>query len=116
MQQQGQTNNYEGLAKSRDEAAKEAAKEVTRLTSALSQSELKTSVITYKSHCQLAEEFNKTLSKIEQGIKKYYGIVKEYPRRPMPEPLAYFSGPSSGGSVPSPQQKAADNAGSSIGK
>ncbi|XP_026458597.1 myosin-3-like [Papaver somniferum] len=107
----------EGLAKPRDEAAKEASKEVTRLTSALSQSELKTTVITYKARCHLAEEINKTLSKIEQGLKKDYGIVKDYPRRPMPDPLAYSSGPSSGGSVPSPQQKdPADNAGSSMGK
>ncbi|XP_026410569.1 intracellular protein transport protein uso1-like [Papaver somniferum] len=49
--QECQAQYFEGLAGSRDTAAKEAAKEVARLTSLLLQSELKATVITHKSHC-----------------------------------------------------------------
>ncbi|XP_026428424.1 uncharacterized protein LOC113324322 [Papaver somniferum] len=103
--QEGQAKYFEGLAGSRDAAAKESAKKVARLTSLLSQFELKATVITHKARCQLAEEINKTLTKIEQNLLKEHDIVKKYPRRPMPEPLTYSSGPFSGGSVPLSQPK-----------
>ncbi|XP_026453939.1 nucleoprotein TPR-like [Papaver somniferum] len=117
VHQQGQAKYYEGLAGSRDEAAKEAAKEVTRLKSSLSQSEFKATVIVHKARCQLAEEVNKTLTKTKMSLLKDHGIVKKYPRRPMPEPLTYTSDPSSGVSVPSSQKKnPAGHAESSQGK
>ncbi|XP_026410812.1 golgin subfamily A member 6-like protein 22 [Papaver somniferum] len=117
VHQQDQTKYYEGLARSRDDAAKEAAKEVSRLKSSFSQYELKAGVIAYKAHCQLSEEVNNTLTKIEQSLLKDHGIVKKYPRRPMPEPVTYTSDRSSGGSVPSSQKKnPADHVESSKGK
>lgn len=117
MEQKGKTKYYEGLVGSQGVAAKEEAKEIARLQSLLSQSELKVTVIAHKARFQLAEEINKNLTRIEQSLLKDHNIVKIYPRRPTPDPLAYSSGPSSGGSVPSPQKKdPSDHVGSSKGK
>ncbi|XP_026459115.1 uncharacterized protein LOC113359746 [Papaver somniferum] len=117
VQQESQTSYYKGLAGSRDEAATDAAKEVARLTALLSQSELRDTVIGHKARCQLAEEVNKVLTRVEQGLLRDHNIVKNYPRRSMPEPMTFSSGPSSGGSVPSSQKKnPTDHAESSRGK
>lgn len=105
MYQQGHTKYYDALAGSRDEEAKEAAQEVGRLKYSLSQSELKIDVIAHKARCQLAEEVNNTLTKIEQSLLKEHSIVKKYIRRHVPEPFTYTSDPSSGGSVSSYQKK-----------
>ncbi|XP_026430924.1 myosin heavy chain, embryonic smooth muscle isoform-like [Papaver somniferum] len=117
MQQEIQTTYYKGFAGSQDEAAKEAGKEVTRLSSLLSQAELKKTIIAYKDRFQLTKEINKTLTRIEHDLQAEHSIVKNYPRRPIPEPLTYSSGPSSGGSVPSSQKKnPTDHVESSKGK
>lgn len=101
VQQEGQTNHFKGLSASREEAAEIASKEAERLSVLLSQAHQRTAVITYKARCQLAEETNKVLDKIELGLKVEHGLFKNYPRRPLPVPLPSSSGPSSGGSVPS---------------
>ncbi|XP_026383508.1 pleckstrin homology domain-containing family D member 1-like [Papaver somniferum] len=105
IQQESQTTYYKGLSGSRDAAAMEAAKEVNRLSSLLSQAELKNTVIGYKARFQLTEEINKTLARIEHDLQTEHGIVKNCPRNRMPEPLTHSSGPSSGGSIPSSQKK-----------
>lgn len=89
------------MAASREEAVGAASKEVNRLSSLLSQAQQRKTVIMHKARCQLAEKTNKMLEKIELGLKTEHGLVKSYPRRPVPASLPGSSGPSSGGSVPS---------------
>ena len=100
-QQEEQTNHFKNLAATREEAVGAASREVNRLSSLLSQAQQRTTVIKHKARCQLAEETNKMLERIELGLKNEHGLVKNYPRRPVPSALPSSSGPSYGGSVPS---------------
>lgn len=100
-QQEEQTNHFKNLAATREEAVGAASGEVNRLSSLLSQAQQRTTVIKHKARCQLAEETNKMLERIELGLRNEHGLVKNYPRRPVPSALPSSSGPSSGGSVPS---------------